>query len=78
MDESSIKLSMKIPGYSDLVKSTIFYTVFLGGEEGVSIRDLRAAGQISTISWSSIAPLIVWVACWQTLVLEGGVEVVGR
>ena len=36
----------------------------VGGEKGVSIRDLRAAGQISTISWSSMAALIVWVACW--------------
>ena len=31
MDKSSIKLSMKIPGYSDLVKSTIFYTVGVAG-----------------------------------------------
>ena len=31
MDKSSIKLSMKIPGYSHLVKPTIFYTVVVAG-----------------------------------------------
>ena len=31
MDKTSIKLSMKIPEHSDLVKSTIFYTVVVAG-----------------------------------------------